>query len=178
MTNLPKQYKFLATEPGPRMLLEALKLYGVKETPGSANNPIIMGWAKETQVKGYSGDIVPWCGLFMAVVAQRAGWKDHVPATPLWAQSWNTFGNKVTTPGLGDILVFKRPGGGHVGVYVGEDKSAYHVLGGNQKNAVNIIRIEKKRCIGIRRPKWRVSQPANVRQIFLNASGPISKNEE
>ena len=35
---------------------------------------------------------------------------------------------------LGDILTFKRNGGGHVGLYVGEDKDCYHVLGGNQGN--------------------------------------------
>jgi cell wall-associated NlpC family hydrolase len=33
---------------------------------------------------------------------------------------------------LGDVLVFRRGGGGHVALYVGEDEEAFHVLGGNQ----------------------------------------------
>jgi cell wall-associated NlpC family hydrolase len=78
---------------------------------------------------------------------------------------------------FGDVLTFRRNGGGHVGIYVGEDDVCYHVLGGNQSNMVNITRIEKKRCAGIRRTNWRIKQPSNVRVIKVNASGFISKNE-
>jgi hypothetical protein len=41
------------------------------------------------------------------------------------------------------VLVFERPGGGHVGYYFGEDATAYHVLGGNQGDAVTIARIAR-----------------------------------
>jgi hypothetical protein len=56
--------------------------------------------------------------------------------------NWNGF-NKEKTMMLG-VLTFKRKGGGHVGIYVGEDSKCYHVLGGNQSNMT--IRIEKSRC--------------------------------
>jgi cell wall-associated NlpC family hydrolase len=79
---------------------------------------------------------------------------------------------------LGDVLVFTRKGGGHVGIYVGQDKSCYHVLGGNQGDRVSIVRIEKTRCIGVRRTKWKISQPKNVRIIFLPDSGNTSTNEQ
>lgn len=56
-------YNLLKKEPAPRMLLEALKLYGVTEKAGSGNNPEILSWAKETGLKQYTQDETPWCGL-------------------------------------------------------------------------------------------------------------------
>jgi hypothetical protein len=78
---------------------------------------------------------------------------------------------------LGDILTFKRNGGGHVGIYVGEDNTHYHVLGGNQNNQVNVMRIAKNRLNQARRTAWKIAQPASVRVIKLEAKGLISTNE-
>lgn len=172
--NLPLMYRFLADEPAPRMLLEALKLYGTTEVPGKDNSPVIMAWSEETGVKGYNADSIPWCGLFMAVVAKRAG--KPFPSTPLWALSWAKFGEAAGQPRLGDVLVFVRNGGGHVGLYVGEDKSHYHVLGGNQSDTVNIVRIAKERLRAARR-HYAIGMPANCRPIVLGATGPVSVNE-
>ena len=47
------------------------------------------------------------------------------------------------------------------------------MLGGNQADAVSIVRIAKSRCIAIRRPIYRV-QPASVAPVHLAASGVIS----
>lgn len=172
MTALTSQYAFLNFETGPAALLEALKLLGVVETPGQASNPIIMAWAKALGLKNtYSDDSVPWCGLFVAYVVSVAG---MTPVeNPLWARNWAKFGTAVDKPGLGDILVFVRDGGGHVGFYVGEDDDYYHVLGGNQSDKVCITRIAKERCIARRRP------PAGGqgRPVRMTASGPVSKNE-
>ena len=75
------------------------------------------------------------------------------------------------------MLVFSRAkGGGHVGLYVGQDETAFHVLGGNQSDAVSITRIARTRCIAIRRPIYQV-QPASVAPVHLAASGVISTNE-
>jgi uncharacterized protein (TIGR02594 family) len=178
MTALPSKYAWLSKEPAPSILVEALKLYGIKETPGPADNPIILGWAKEIGgdvARTYNDDLIPWCGLFAAYVVKKTG--RSIPATPLWARSWAEWGVKSELPSLGDILVFVRDGGGHVGIYVGEDANYYHVLGGNQSDAVTITRIAKKRCIAVRRPVWRVGPPANRRPVWLSATGPVSKNE-
>ena len=159
------------------MLHEALKLYGTLEAPGVEDSPTILAWAKELELeRTYTADSIPWCGLFMAVIAKRAG---KVPVvSPLWAANWLNFGVETKRAMLGDVLVFKRPGGGgHVALYVGEDSDNYHILGGNQADAVNIIRIKKERCIGIRRPVYNV-QPDNVRIIQLAAEGATSKNEK
>lgn len=174
---LPSRYGWLAREPGPKMLVEALKLFGTLESPGSKNNPAILAWAKEVggDVSGvYSADSIPWCGLFMAVVAKRAG-KD-IPKSPLWALSWANFGKPAPRAMLGDVLAFKRNGGGHVALYVGEDSAGYHCLGGNQSDAVTITRIAKSRLHAARRPLYNV-QPDNVRVVNLASDGVLSTNE-
>jgi uncharacterized protein (TIGR02594 family) len=169
-------YSFLNTEKSPRLLVEAVKLIGIKEVVGKVHNPVIMAWAKDLDLqKIYTADEIPWCGLFIAYACHKAG--VDVVDKPLWALSWAKWGNKVTEPMLGDILTFKRDGGGHVGIYVGEDKDCYHVLGGNQGNAVSVTRIVKSRLYQARRTAWKIAQPANVRKVQLDAKGVISKNE-
>lgn len=173
MDNLPEQYKWLSKEPGPKMLMEAIKLYGIKEVIGSIHNPVILSWAEQLGLKQYKADEIPWCGLFVAYLALMAG---KIPVKdPLWAQNWGNWG-KPSEPELGAVLVFVRNGGGHVGLYVGEDLECYHVLGGNQGNAVSITRIIKKRCTAIR-ALYKVGKPENVRRIWLTASGEVSTNE-
>lgn len=176
MPALPDKLAWLAKEPGPRMLVEALKLYGTKETLGDADNPVILDWAKETGLRDiYRKDATPWCGLFLAFVAKRAG--KAVPPAPLWALGWANFGKPVDDAMLGDVLVFKRPGGGgHVGIYCAESDAAYFVLGGNQGDAVSVAPIAKDRLKAIRRPLYQ-TQPANVRAIHMDAGGRLSTNE-
>jgi uncharacterized protein (TIGR02594 family) len=123
----------------------------------------------------YVADEIPWCGLVQAVICKRSD--KPIVKDPLWALNWAKWEDEVQEPMLGDTCTFKRPGGGHVGLYVGEDKTAYHILGGNQSNAYNIARIEKVRLFKARRPKWAIAQPVNVRKIFLSASGALSTNE-
>jgi uncharacterized protein (TIGR02594 family) len=173
---LPAAYAWLeGLTPLPRMIAEGIKLYGVKEAPGRADNPTILAWAAETGLSSvYQHDETAWCGLFAALVAKRAG--KPVVAGPLWALNWQHFG--VTSPqaGLGDILVFVRPGGGHVGLYIAEDDGAYHVLGGNTADTVSIARIAKDRLRAARRPVYNV-QPATVKPYIVAASGALSTNE-
>lgn len=179
MIQLPKQYEFLLNEGAPRMLVKALEDYGLAEIPGSRNNEVIMGWAREAHLGNvYVNDDTAWCGLAAYIWAKRAD--KIVPFTPieaLWALNWRKFGTKVSIAMLGDVLVFSRQSGGHVGIYVGEDRDCYHVLGGNTSNKVSITRILKARVVGIRRPIYLTAQPANVRKIMLGANGPISQNE-
>lgn len=176
MTNLPKQYQWLNNEPGPRVLREGLTTYGTIEKPGPGSNPSILAWAKAIGLdRVYRDDATAWCGLWMAYVALQAGWQP--PINPLWARNWLSFGTPQKVAELGDVLVFSRAQGGHVGLYVGEDSLAYHVLGGNQGDRVSIKRIAKNRLLGARRCPWRINQPGNVRRVGLSASGSLSQNE-
>ena len=169
-------YDFLKQEKSPKILVEAVKHIGVEEIVGSKHNPVILAWAKALGLeKVYTNDEIPWCGLFVGYCAHAAG--VQVVNKPLWALSWANYGNKVDEPMLGDILTFKRDGGGHVGFYVGEDKDCFHVLGGNQANEVCVTRIAKSRLHQARRTAWKIAQPANVRKITLTAKGAVSTNE-
>lgn len=172
-------YDYLKLATGPQVLIQARNLIGTKEIVGAVHSKVILGWAKELGIeKIYTNDEIAWCGLFVAYVCKKAGLELPFSAKEsLWALNWNKFGTKQTTAMLGDILTFKRNGGGHVGIYVGEDAACYHILGGNQSNMVNITRIEKSRCAGIRRTPWKIAQPKDVRVVQVNASGFISKNE-
>lgn len=179
MAQLPARYRFLETiRPLPRMVTEALALYDVREAPGAADNPAILRWAAEIGdakvARTYTADAVPWCGLFMAVVAKRAG--KAMVADPLWALNWGRFGIAAGQPMLGDVLTFLRPTGGHVALYIGESAASYHVLGGNQSDRVCFAEIAKTRLRAVRRPAY-VNRPATVRPIIIGASGRLSANE-
>lgn len=163
----------------PRTIQEALKLYGTAEVVGKGSNKTIIGWRDElnaagVKITGYSDDDIPWCGLFAAIVAHRAG-KAGVK-DPLWARNWALFGVKSPKAGLGDCLVFERGNGGHVGWYIAEDAAAYHVLGGNQSNKACITRIAKNRCIAVRRPVYNQT-PASVKPYLAKSQGGLSTNE-
>lgn len=180
---VPTKYNWLLNENGPIMIRKALELFDISETLGVKNNPTIISWAKEiggVVADVYKADEIPWCGLFMAVVAKRSS--KQLVKDPLWALNWGTFGKKSDVPKLGDVLVFVRKTSegktaGHVGLYVGEDENCFHVLGGNQSDKVCITRIEKNRLYASRRPNYNI-QPNNVRAIILNNSGNISTNEQ
>ena len=124
----------------------------------------------------YTRDEIPWCGLYVAYVCKKA--KKEVVKNPLWARNWVKWGNglKKGEAGLGDILVFSRGSGGHVGFYIGEDKLHYHVLGGNQKNKVSIIRIKKSRLLSARRAKYN-NVPPTVKPYIVSNTGIVSENE-
>jgi uncharacterized protein (TIGR02594 family) len=183
MADLPAKYQWLRKLRGlPRTITLGLAEYGTREVVGKGSNRTIIGWRDElnqagVKITGFTDDDIPWCGLFAAIVAYR---RKKLPAevvkNPLWARNWAKYGHQVSTALLGDVLVFQRGSGGHVGFYVAEDRTAYHVLGGNQSNAVTIARIAKTRCIAVRRPSY-VTVPAAVARYQVDAAGTLSTNE-
>lgn len=176
---LPDQYKWLYNEGAPKMLVEAIRHYGVMEKVGKGSHPDISRWAKEVGVSGwYTDDDIPWCGLFVGVVALRCGYA-FTAAKLLAAKEWLNWGVPVANGQemLWDVLVFSRPGGNHVGFYIGETPTAFAVFGGNQSNKVCPTFIAKSRLIGARRPKYAKGQPQNVRKVHLLKTGVLSNNE-
>ena len=177
---LPQKYSWLNKENAPKMLVEALKHYGTLEKVGKGSNVNISNWAKEVGVSGwYTDDDIPWCGLFVGVVARRAGYPFSAGKL-LAAREWINWGTSVTKGRemLWDVLVFSRTGGGHVGFYVGENDKAFLVYGGNQSNAVGFAWIAKDRLLGARRPTYKIAEPSNVRKIILSETGEYSTNEQ
>ena len=156
---------------------EAERLMWTREAPGSANNPVIMDWADDLDLH-YTGDDVPWCGLFVAHCLRIGAPHDAQPDNVLGARNWQSFGRK-SEPQMGAILVFWRGSRtgwkGHVGFYAGEDNAAFHVLGGNQSNAVTITRISKDRLLACRMPKSFAGRDG-LRAVGA-ATGALSTNE-
>lgn len=162
----------------PIWLSKARTYVGITEGAGAKDNATILGWAKKVGgwvAKFFTHDSIAWCGLFVAMVMQQTGFAD-LPANPLGALNWSSWGRPLKTPSLGAIMTFKRTGGGHVGFYVGEDATAYHILGGNQSDKVGLTRIDKSRLQAIR---WPTKAPAPITgRVMLSAAGaPLSTNE-
>lgn len=197
-SNVPQKWQWLLELQGlPLLVKEGLKHYGKIEGSGTSNNSEIIGWADavaavtissydDWAADFYNKDSIPWCGLFIAMLMISTGRR---PVNKyLAALSWADFGEAVNYKikgqnhyrlvWLGDIAVFTRSGGGHVGVVIGfsKDGKYIYVLGGNQSNAVNITKIETRRLYAIRRPVYR-TRPAGARHFRLNISGTVSTDE-
>lgn len=185
MIALPKKYSWLNNEGAPKMLVEAIKHYGILEDPAAFRSTAnIIRWATEVSVSGwYTQDSIPWCGLFVGVVAKRAGYPFSA-AKLLSARAWLGWGEVVPDGRemLWDVLVFSRSGGGanggHVGFYVGESETHFLVFGGNQSDSVSFAWIAKSRLLGARRPKYAIGEPSNVRKILLSSQGEVISSNE
>jgi len=94
-----------------------------------------------------------WCAAFVDAVLKTTGSEG---TGKLNARSYLDWGVPVTTPKVGDVVVFSRgdPNGwqGHVGFYMGTNPDgSIKVLGGNQSNSVSISDYDAKRLLGYRR---------------------------
>lgn len=162
----------------PRWLKLARTDLGLRETPGVANNPVLMKrFASITKQLGilYNADSVPWCGAIMAWWMNQCGIEP--PKIAVRAKSWASWGTPVS-PGVlapGTVLVFEREGGGHVAIYVGEDAGYYHVIGGNQGDRISVTKIAKSRCVARR---WPSKEPFTGKPVRMAANGtPVSTGE-
>jgi uncharacterized protein (TIGR02594 family) len=107
----------------------------------------------------------PWCGDFVETCI-RVALPDEplfgaLGSNPYWARNWMLFGQTVR-PVTGAVLVFERGSSGHVGFALGQDDTHFHVLGGNQSDAVTIARIAKSRLLGAR---WPSTHPPNPQRL-------------
>lgn len=68
------------------------------------------------------------------------------------AKDWLDWGVKIDKPVSGCVMIFKRRGGHHVGLYVGENAGFYDILGGNQSNRVCVQSYPKALAIAFRMP--------------------------
>ena len=119
---------------------------GVAEVKGKHNsNPRILEYFKASKFWGKddSGAKNAWCGSFVAWVMQQNGISPVKAAYR--AKSWKKFGTKIKRPVYGAIGIKSRKGGGHVAFIVGQNKlgNQYYMLGGNQKDKVQILEYPK-----------------------------------
>lgn len=128
----------------------ARKYLGVREIPGKSHNPVILGFWKLAKLAGIKNDEIPWCSGFACAVFEEVGIRS--PRSD-GAKNWLTWGLPLHLPVYGCVVVFKRPGGYHVGIVIGvNSQGTLQVLGGNQDNAVTVASFGMDRVEGFRFP--------------------------
>jgi uncharacterized protein (TIGR02594 family) len=156
----------------PKWLSVAISHQGLKEVPGPRHNPKIISWLRNLKA-WWSDDETAWCGTFAAHCLQEAG----LPIPLHWyrAKAWAEYGSHLRTDRLapGAILIFDRKGGGHVGFYVGQEPRYFYVLGGNQSNGVNVMKIARSRLLASRWPK---GEPVIGKPVAMKG-GQVSTDE-
>lgn len=136
----------------PAWLKNARELVGLHEIVGSRHEPKVLEFFKEAGHPEIHDDETAWCAAFANAMLRRAG---YAGTGALNARSFLNWGTKLTEPKLGCIAVFKRGNSswqGHVAFFLRDLGNHIEVLGGNQGNAVSIIRMPKAELLGYRWP--------------------------
>ncbi len=90
-----------------------------------------------------------WCADFMNLVEKKVGRKGTGSRS---SRSYLAYGKPVSSPQPGDIVVLYRPGGGHVGYFMGWKDGKIELISGNHGRKVGIGTYPKSRVLGFRRP--------------------------
>ena len=92
---------------------------------------------------------VPWCAAFVNAILERQGF---IGTNDNGVDSFQHYGERVSDPEVGDIVVFRS----HVGIFVEYKQMGrtlyVGVLGGNQSNSVKVSYFPVKKILSIRRP--------------------------
>lgn len=83
----------------------AVSQLGVSEIKGENDNPIIIKYAEESEIKDFSHDEIPWCSVFVNWCCKKAGLEYTGKEN---ARSWLDIGISINEPLPGDIVVFWR----------------------------------------------------------------------
>ena len=126
---------------------------GLKEIPGTQDNPKILAFYARAGFPEIDHETTPWCAAFVGACLRRAGLEN---SGSLAARSYLKYGDPLDEPKEGCIVVLTRgnPKGweGHVGFYVGGNSDRVKLLGGNQGDAVTIASFPKSQVLGYRWP--------------------------
>lgn len=156
----PARQAFTTSSAEPRWLASARREICTREAhPGPASNPRIIEYHQATSLKAQD-DRTPWCAAFVSWVLEQAGIRSTRSA---WAKSYLDWGSALDHPRVGAITVFHRGAGppsgrgpGHVGFFLEERGESILLLGGNQRNHVNIEAYSKSRLLAYRWPPGQI----------------------
>ncbi len=151
----------------PAWLAQAWLEFGQAERTGTASNPRIVALYRDAGHPRVASDEVAWCAAFLGACLERAGLRS---TRSLMARSYATWGEGLTEPRAGAIAVLTRtqdPALGHVGLLVGATDDAIFLLGGNQADAVSVMRFPRSRLLSLRWPSATAS--TGVLDIFDRA---------
>jgi len=132
-------------------------------------------------ILGVDPVVTHWCAAFvnMILLENNLPTSESVSRYYLTARSFLTYGQEVTEPRQGDIIVFPRGNQGwqgHVGFYVSSTTingaEYYNIIGGNQNDSVTITPYLSSSALTIRRTDEAVLGPAQdilgtIRSVIL-----------
>lgn len=124
----------------------------IQEVPGADAHPLITAFLRHfTQLEhtnAAESDETPWCSAFACACMELSG--NHSPHHAL-ARSWLNWGQSIQNPRYGCVVVLKDSN--HVGFYVNHGPSKVSVLGGNQRNTINVTAYDIGRVVSYRWPR-------------------------
>lgn len=162
----------------PDWLRLAFEERGTSEVKGPEHNPRVLEYHRYTTLSATT-DEVPWCSSFMCWLFEEGKITSTNSAA---AQSWLRWGVEIDKPKRGCIVVFERydadgmllHGRGHVGLWVGESNGITFVLGGNQRDAVNVSGYRTETVLGYRWPRTSATSTTNYATIVAGGSAVVS----
>lgn len=131
----------------------ASKYFGLKEEPGVKHNPKVVEMFARVGHPEIKDDETSWCAAFVGSVLLDAGLKG---TGALNARSYLKWGKakELKDAEKGDIVVFWRNSPtsweGHVSFFHEQKDGLVYVLGGNQKNSVNISPYKASQVLSVR----------------------------
>jgi uncharacterized protein (TIGR02594 family) len=136
---------------------ELASLMGQKEgTRATGPNRLLAPIFRHGGVRG-SQDEIPWCAMSVSYALTKAG----TPTRNAFASEFLSEGTRVTTPQIGDVVVFNKRNekdnsilpntAGHVGFFMADLGNYILVLDGNVGDKVAITAMSKRRFMQYRR---------------------------
>ena len=131
------------------------KYYGLKEIIGNEYSPTILNWIKKYFPETKDDEDVPYCSIALIEVYKELSLSHLIEKATPAAISWASIGIEIPLNEalLGDVVVLKRIGGNHVGLFVrySKIKNVIYLLGFNQNNSCNITEFPISTLKNIRR---------------------------
>lgn len=126
---------------------------GIAETAGAASTPAIVDYFRECGHPEVVTDETPWCAVFLGACLERAGIRS---TRSMAAKSYEKFGTELPLepPRVGAVAVLRfADGSQHVGFVAGATATTVALLGGNQKDAVNVTHFKLSTLVALRWPE-------------------------
>lgn len=158
----------------PLWMLIADSQRGIKEIKGSRDSSDVMNMFRVSapDAKWVTHDEVPWCAAYVGACLERAG---IIGTRSLMARSYLKWGTECQIK-IGAVVVFPRGKSkvkGHVGFVHSFEGPWVYVLGGNQKDAVNVQKRRINDALGFRWPEME----ASYSEAFNNSLKQVLKWE-
>lgn len=131
------------------------KYYGLKEVIGAEYSPTILNWIKKYFPNTKDDEDIPYCSIGLIEVFKELNLSHLIKGANPAAISWASVGTEIPLDEaiIGDVVVLKRIGGNHVGLFIrySKIKNVIYLLGFNQSNSCNITEFPISTLKNIRR---------------------------